>query len=158
MGCAEKGFFVEEQIVFPPEERLAKKAVAIAECCQEIPCNPCVDACPVGAIQIPENINNTPVVDFEKCTGCALCLGVCPGLSLFLVDGSNDYGVVTIPYELFPPEEGETVDLLDRSGDVVGEGEVKKVRLMKKHDKTLLVSLKMEKDLMAVVRGFGRKK
>ncbi len=158
MGCAEKGYFVEDQIKFPPEERLSKKAVAVAECCQEIPCNPCVEACPVGAITIPENINNTPIVDFDKCTGCALCLGVCPGLSIFLVDGSAEEGVVTLPYELFPPDENEVVDLLDRSGAVVGEGTVKKVRLMKKHDRTLLVSLKMEKSLMKIVRGFGRKR
>jgi len=32
---------------FPSEERLLKGFVAVHECYQDIPCNPCVESCPV---------------------------------------------------------------------------------------------------------------
>ncbi|MCK5202046.1 MAG: FAD-dependent oxidoreductase, partial [Spirochaetales bacterium] len=35
---------------FPSGDRIRKGAVACIECAQEIPCNPCVDSCPSGAI------------------------------------------------------------------------------------------------------------
>jgi len=158
MDCIRKGHFSNDQIEFPSEERMKKKAVAIIECCQEIPCNPCMEYCPVGAIKVVGNINAVPTIDFEKCTGCGICLGFCPGLAIFLVDLSKDYGVVTLPYEIEPPDQGEIVDLLDRAGKVVGEGEIEKVKKLKQHDRTLSVSLKMEKDLVKIVRGFRRKK
>jgi len=34
---------------FPSEERLLKGFVAVHECYQDIPCNPCVESCPVHA-------------------------------------------------------------------------------------------------------------
>ena len=152
------GFFSEEHIDFPSRQRMKKGSVAIIECSQQIPCNPCVDACPVGAISIINNINCAPNIDFEKCTGCGLCLGLCPGLAIFLADLSKGKSQVTLPYELFPPEEGETVDLLDRTGEVVGIGSVAKVKKLKQHDRTLLVTLDVDKSLIRKVRGFrGRK-
>ena len=39
----------------PTDDQL-KKGVAIIECVQEIPCNPCIAICPVNAISM-ENIN-----------------------------------------------------------------------------------------------------
>jgi len=158
MDCIKKGYFSKEQIEFPSEERMKKRPVAVIECCQEIPCNPCMEYCPVGAIQVADNINAVPTIDFEKCTGCGICLGFCPGLAIFMVDLSKNYGVVTIPYEIAPPDQGEIVDLLDRAGNVVGEGEIEKVKKLKQHDRTLSISLKMEKDLVKIVRGFRRKK
>jgi len=158
-NCLETGYFSSDQIVFPSEERMKKKAVAVIECCQQIPCNPCMEYCPFGAITVENNINAIPVIDFEKCNGCGICLGFCPGLAIFMVDLSKeDYGIVTIPYEIEPPAEGERVDLLNRAGDVVGEGEILKVKKLKQHDRTLSISLKMEKDLVKTVRGFRRKK
>lgn len=157
MDYTRNGFFCEEHLDFPSEERMRKRPVAIAECCQKIPCNPCVDACPAGAISIKDNINNSPVIDFEKCTGCGICLGLCPGLAIFLVDLSRGNFFVTLPYELFPPEQGETVELLDRSGKVVGKGKVEKVKKLKQHDRTLMVTLNVKNDLIRKVRGFRRK-
>ncbi|RLF43886.1 MAG: (4Fe-4S)-binding protein, partial [Thermoplasmata archaeon] len=61
------GVIALNEIRIPSEEQL-KRGVAITECVQEIPCNPCVDACPVDAISM-ENINSPPFVDYDKCTG-----------------------------------------------------------------------------------------
>ena len=44
---------------WPTEERFAQGPVAIAECVQEIPCNPCEGACPFHAITVGEPITNT---------------------------------------------------------------------------------------------------
>lgn len=158
MEYTKNGYFLEKYIEFPSKERIKERPVAIIECSQNIPCDPCVEACPFGAITIEGNINSSPKVDFETCTGCGLCLGICPGLAIFLMDLSKGYGLVTIPYELFPPDKGEPVDLLDRSGQKVGEGTIDQIKNLKKHDRTILVTLKMDEKLIKIVRGFRRKK
>ena len=67
------------QGVTPPAQRRAKGPVAMAECFQKIPCNPCAASCPVKAIHIGEDINECPTIDFDLCTGCGTCLTKCPG-------------------------------------------------------------------------------
>lgn len=44
----------------PSQERMKKGPVAVIECVQEIPCNPCENACPFGAIKIGDPITNCP--------------------------------------------------------------------------------------------------
>ncbi|MBT3380927.1 MAG: 4Fe-4S ferredoxin [Lentisphaerae bacterium] len=116
--------------LYPTDDRIAAGPVAVFECMQEIPCNPCEEACPRGCIRIGEDITGIPRLD-PSCTGCGLCLPSCPGLCIFILDGSysGTEATVTMPYELLPlPEEGETVDALDRQGREVCEGRVVRVR------------------------------
>ena len=54
---------IKEANGWPDEERFAKGPVAVVECVQQIPCNPCESACPLHAIHIGEPITNTPQVD-----------------------------------------------------------------------------------------------
>ena len=115
---------------FPPMERINRGPVAVVECYQKIPCNPCQTACPTGAIQIGDDINDIPRRDDAVCTGCGLCVAKCPGLSIMIVDGSKSAETVEfrIPYEFLPlPEEGERVVGLDRAGQPVCEAKVIKV-------------------------------
>ena len=112
----------------PTEKRFAQGAVAVIECVQEIPCNPCCDACPRGAITMGDSINNTPVIDFELCNGCGICVSNCPGLAIFLIEKEfeDNREQIGIPCEFLPlPEEGETVDLLNRMGKICGKGNAK---------------------------------
>ena len=74
------------EAVTPDEARFMKGAVAIAECFQKIPCNPCTKACVKKAIHIEPSINETPKVDFDVCNGCGACMLRCPGLAFFVVD------------------------------------------------------------------------
>jgi len=138
-----------EEIRVPSEEQL-KRGVAITECIQEIPCNPCVDACPVDAISM-ENINSPPLVDYDKCTGCAQCAAVCPGLAIFIVKLEEEKALVTLPYEFLPlPEKGDEVKALDREGKEVGKAIAR--RVIKKKDRTCLVTVEVDKELAMVVR------
>jgi len=51
--------------VSPSKERLSRGPVAIIECFQRIPCDPCYAACKRGAIKEFKDINDLPEIDFE---------------------------------------------------------------------------------------------
>lgn len=139
----------------PPEERLKKGPVVMIECFQKIPCNPCYTACKQGAIKRFDDINDMPTVDFENCSGCALCVSKCPGLAIFIIDEtySEHEALVSLPYEFIPlPQEGQEVDFLNRAGEKVGAGKVLKVRNTKYDDKTPVITVVVPKDLSMEVR------
>ncbi|BAA30864.1 4Fe-4S dicluster domain-containing protein [Pyrococcus horikoshii] len=108
----------------PSEKRLRERPVAVPECPQRIPCTPCKEVCPTNAIKM-DNPNDIPIVDYEKCIGCSLCVQVCPGLAFFMIHYVGDKARITLPHELLPlPERGEEVILLNRKGEEVGRGRV----------------------------------
>jgi len=149
-----EGVVTEEDLAgrLPNEERMRLRGFAVTECIQEIPCNPCVHACPFNAISM-ENINAPPVVDFEKCTGCAVCVRSCPGLAIFVIDVSKEETTVTMPYEFIPlPRVGEVVDGLDREGNVVCEAKVVRVLPGEKYDHTSTITVAVPRDLVMAVR------
>jgi len=132
----------------PPEEHMLR-GVAVTECVQPIPCDPCRHSCPVGAV-IMEDINDVPRIDYGKCTGCARCVEVCPGLAMFVVKLDSEWGYVTLPYEFLPlPEKGEVVEALDREGRTVEEGTVVSVR---KGGTTPVVRVRVSRENVMVVR------
>jgi Fe-S-cluster-containing hydrogenase component 2 len=69
----------------PSEERLKQGPVVVIECAQEIPCNPCEDACVKGAIEIGDSIVNLPKLKSELCGGCGLCVAAGRGQAIFVV-------------------------------------------------------------------------
>jgi len=132
-----------------PSKKQLEKGVAILECVQEIPCDPCVESCPVHAISM-KNINTPPVNDFKKCIGCTKCVGVCPGLAIFVVKVKDDKAWVTLPYEFLPvPKVGDKVQALDRTGAVRGNAVVKRVV---KQGKTMVLTIEVERSLAMDVR------
>jgi len=147
---------LEKLGLLPPRERLAKGPVAILECPEEIPCNICVPFCPTKAIQM-DTIIALPRVQWDRCTGCGVCVAVCPGLAAFVVDLSKpDADYVTFPHEFLPaPRVGERVVLMNRRGEVVGEGKV--VRVWERN-KTYVVTVKAPKWLGLEVRAIWVKK
>jgi len=145
----------ELDTVTPGEERFALGPVAIMECFQKIPCNPCVEACRRGAVSM-EDINDLPRVDFEKCNGCGLCIVQCPGLAIFIVDKtySESRAVVRLPYEFIPlPEKGQWACGLDREGNERGWFEIVNVIPGGSKNKTTTVWLAIPKELSMEVRG-----
>ncbi len=126
LKAVQRGYNTREELdelnVLPSEEIVASKRVAMIECTEEIPCNPCAYVCRVDAIS-KDSLSSPGTVDFEKCSGCTACVAVCPGLSIFLQQIKDGKGYVTLPYELLPaPKNGDRVELIDRSGKIVGEG------------------------------------
>lgn len=143
----------------PSESRYAEGPVAILECIQEIPCNPCEDACPQGAIRIGDRITDLPELDEAKCTGCGLCIARCPGLAVFIVDKSYspDTATVGFPHEYLPlPEKGQVVQAVDRGGEALCEGTVIRIINTSKFDRTPVVTLEIPKKFADEARGMKR--
>lgn len=141
----------------PPLERRKKGAYVMIECFQNIPCDPCVHACRFKAIAEMTDINDIPKVDFEKCTGCGMCVAACPGLAIFVVDEtySDDECLIAMPYEFIPlPEKGERVQLLGRKGEPLGWGFAERVIKGKKPQGTSVVWVRAQKKLAMWARSF----
>lgn len=132
-----------------PSKKYLKKAKAITECYEEIPCNPCSTSCPFEAITIGGDINTPPKVEFDKCTGCGICVFNCPGLAIFTVQELDDSLMFKIPYEFVPyPNQGEIVHAINRAGEIIGEVIIEKVLISVKQDKTALLHVIVQKELL----------
>jgi Fe-S-cluster-containing hydrogenase component 2 len=135
-------------------ERRKKGPYVIIECPEKIPCDPCVDACPNEAISIPGSIIELPEIDYDKCTGCLVCIPRCPGLAIFVVDETpKDHSIIYIPYEMLPrPKKGDTAKGLDREGKERCEVEITKVIDAKKFDRCAIVGFSVSKDLAQEIK------
>ena len=135
MALAQKGFLTTDELkvatTYPSDERFKKGAVAVIECIQEIPCNPCEASCKFGAIKIGEPITTLPFLDENKCIGCGVCVAQCPGLAIFIIDKtySDTHGTVAFPYEYYPlPEKNQEIEAVNRNGQVICTGKVLKIQ------------------------------
>jgi len=162
-GVAVNGFVSEEELErspgYPSKERMQQGPVVVIECPQEIPCNPCEEACPHHAISVGEPITNCPRLDETKCVGCGLCIPRCPGLAIFLIDltHSDKRAAVSIPYEYLPlPHMNQKVTAVNRAGEPVCEAEVIKVADTKPNDRTAVVTVTIPNDYAQEVRGIVR--
>ena len=139
----------------PSAERRAQGPVAVIECYEEIPCDPCEEACHQGAIFVGEPITSLPHLKAERCNGCGLCIPACPGLAIFVIDESysEDEATIMLPYEFLPlPHKGMTVKALDLQGQLVGEARVLEVRNPKAYDCTPVIKIAVSKELSMTVR------
>lgn len=144
----------------PGEERLQQGPVAVVECFQPIPCDPCVDACPRGAILPMESIIDLPRVDFAKCNGCGLCIFSCPGLAIFVVDENHtaDLALVKMPYEFLPlPEEGEEGAACNRAGREICRGRIEKVQRSPRGNRMHVLWVAVPRQFAREVRFWKRK-
>ena len=133
--------------------------MAVIECLQPIPCNPCEGACNFGAIHVGTPIINLPVLNEEKCTGCGMCITRCPGLAIFVVDKSymEGFATVSFPHEYLPlPVKGQMVDAVNRSGEVKCKAEVLRINNAVSNDHTPVVTVIVPLELADTVRGMKR--
>lgn len=156
-NLATVGYLAGDELtaVLPSQGRMAKGPVAVIECIQDIPCNPCEAACPFHAISVGQPITSLPALDAEKCIGCGACITQCPGLAIFIVDGSlpGDMGTVQLPYEYCPrPQVGEIVTGLNRSGQAVADVMVLKTTATPKADRTVVVTIEVLKADLNTIR------
>ena len=162
-GVASTGIPSEEELQnspgYPNLEDFEKGPIAVIECVQEIPCNPCETACRQGAIVVGEPITNLPCFDADKCTGCGLCVASCPGQAIFLVHlhYSDEESLVGFPFEYLPlPEVGSLVNTANRAGEVMCQGRVVKVQTPRSFDCTAVVTIAIPKAFAHQVRGIER--
>lgn len=155
-----KGYIKEDEMERYPGGLKGKGIHPVIECTQNIPCNPCQEACPRKCIRIGEKITALPAVDIEKdCSGCGMCVASCSGQAIFLVneDIDKDYAFITLPYEFLPlPVKGESGKALDRSGQEVCLAEVAEVKSLKAFDQTHLLTMKVPKEMAMKARFFLR--
>ena len=144
----ETGIPERDQVISRFPQHLTRPK-AVIECYANIPCNPCSTSCPFKAISIGEDINNTPVLDFDKCTGCGVCVYSCPGLAIMVVEDLGEKVRFKIPYEFLPtPIPGEVWNAVNRSGEIIGEAIIEKVNNLPKQDRTQLIQLIVRKELL----------
>lgn len=153
-----KGFVAEEEIERFPGVTHKVGIHPVIECTQNIPCNPCQDACKMGCISIGENITSLPIVTEEaKCINCGMCVANCSGQAIFLVNENLDESSasITIPYEFLPlPAVGSKGKGLGRDGSEICEAEVISVKSLKAFDKTNLLTIKVPKEYGMKARFF----
>ncbi|MDW7739443.1 MAG: 2Fe-2S iron-sulfur cluster-binding protein [Bacillota bacterium] len=135
------------------------KVFPIIRCMQEIPCNPCTEACPKNCITMQDSILSLPEFDGE-CIGCGRCVLACPGLAINLVlddyDPKKEKALLMMPFEfvndLIPI--GEEVTTTDMEGHVVGKGKVIAYKDRKSQNSRRLLLLEVPYKERLVVAGF----
>ena len=142
---------------FPKESDYGNGLIAVIECDEDIPCNPCEGICPNSAIIVGEPITNLPNFDSTECNGCLKCISICPGLCIFAVkkDYSEKHSLIYIPYEYSPlPEKNTVVKALDRRGEFVCDAIVQKVIKPSKKQATAIIGITVSKKFYNTVRHF----
>lgn len=133
--------------------------VALVDCDEEIPCNPCESACPRGAIRVGEDPCRLPRVELGLCDGCGRCVKMCPGLAIVLLDRSANpqRPRVTVPWEMpGTPSPGERLWAVDARGRSIGLVEV--VKVSGGRSTPLLVTVEMEGRRALKIRGLRDRK
>ena len=155
-----KGYIAQDEVARFPGVIHKKGLHPVIECTQNIPCNPCQDACKFECIHIGDKLTSLPMVNEKAdCTGCGMCVAACSGQAIFLVnqDFDEEYATVTLPYEFLPlPEKEEKGMALDRSGKVVCTAEVLDIKTSKAFDKTNLLTIKVPKNMAMSARFYKK--
>ncbi|MQN00994.1 MAG: 4Fe-4S ferredoxin [Lachnospiraceae bacterium] len=150
---------LESLQTLPDEKRYQEGPVAVIECVQNIPCNPCEASCKFGAIHIGSPITNLPTIDTRKCIGCGNCIAKCPGMAIFVVNKTKGRGIasVSFPYEYYPvPKVGDKCHAVDRKGEYICDGTVSKVVNPASYDHTPVVTIDIPIEYANEVRSIER--
>ncbi len=151
-----------------PPEIPVNAPLASLECFEETPCQECVIACPEAAIS-KHSALDLPRLNPTRCTGCGVCVAVCPAQAAFMlrgesVDGKEDhYRRITMGVTLAdgefkenPMKQNESVSLRNRRGEIMGAGKVLDVRRIQ-GTRNILVDVQVPNYLTWDVRSIRRK-
>ncbi|MCI9066363.1 MAG: FAD-dependent oxidoreductase [Lachnospiraceae bacterium] len=160
MNLLKKGFLADEEVEKYPGVTRQKGIHPVIECTQNIPCNPCQDACPKHCIKVGDHITTLPAVDkTQECVGCGMCVASCSGQAIFLLqeDYADGYAAVTLPYEFLPlPKKGEIGYGLGRDGRKICEAEVIDLKSSPAFDHTNLLTIKIPKEYAMQARFYQK--
>ena len=157
MSLLKKGYMTEAELkAFPAAQNSAPGIHPVIECTQNIPCNPCQDACKFDCIKVGADIVKLPEINTEsKCTGCGMCVASCSGQAIFLIneDYEPGYATVSLPYEFLPlPKKGDKGKALGRDGSPVCDAEIVSVRSAPAMDKTQILTMKIPLEYVHAAR------
>ena len=145
-------------VEFTPQD-LTAPVYPVIRCVQEIPCNPCIEACPHGLISIPGSILALP--EFAGiCEGCGDCVLACPGLAINLVyndyDPTGEKALLQLPFEFNDDviPFGRDVTTTDLEGNAVGTGRVIALRKREDQDRRKLLLVEVPAGDKLKVAGF----
>jgi len=131
----------------------------LIRCVQEIPCNPCIEACPQKCITMTDSIIDLPAFG-EQCIGCGNCVLACPGLAINLVlndyDPDQEKALLMLPYE-FNLEKipfDQDVKTTDLNGEAVGMGKVVAYKERKSQNSRVLLLMEVPREDKLKVAGF----
>ncbi len=132
-------------------ERDNVRIYPIIRCTQEIPCDPCVHACAKNLIKLKgTSIMDIPEFDEQGvCTGCGMCVLVCPGLAISLLYPNHDpdkkVAKLMLPYELDPDSirKAQMVSCVDADGKEICEGKIIDIVERKKIDQRRLIMIEV---------------
>ena len=131
----------------------------VIRCVQEIPCDPCREACPHGLIKMEGSIMDRPEFT-DGCVGCGRCVAACPGLAINLVstdyDPSGEKALLMLPFEFNDREVplGQEVVTTGMEGEEIGTGKVLAMRKRDDQDRRRLLLLEVPFDERLLVAGF----
>ena len=142
----------------PPTD---KEIYPMIRCNQEIPCNPCTEACILQSIKIKEPTMMGRPRFTGTCLGCTRCAAICPGLAITIVDRQYDpikkTARVVIPWEM--PQGtikiGQNAPTTGVEGEDIGTGKIIAIKQSHWQNKRSLVSLEVpfnEADQVAGIR------
>ncbi len=114
---------------FTPPDDKGNSVYPLIRCVQEIPCNPCTEACPKNLISMKDSILSLP--DYSGgCIGCGKCVLACPGLAINLViedyDPDQEKALLMMPFEFNNDliSIGSEITTTDMTGNPVGTGKI----------------------------------
>jgi ferredoxin len=149
-------------VPFSPKD-LNAPAYPLIRCVQEIPCDPCTEACPHRLISMDGSILALPEFAGE-CQACGRCVLACPGLAIQLVindyDPTGETALIMMPFEftddVAPP--GTDVTTTDMEGRAVGKGRVVAIRKRADQDRRRLLLVEVPAADKLIVAGFRIRK
>lgn len=131
----------------------------LMRCVQEIPCNPCTEACPNGCITMNGSILALPEFS-EECIGCGSCVLACPGLAITLLvndyDSKQEKALLMLPYEFYRQQipVGREVVTTGLEGEIVGRGRVIAFKERESQNSRFLILLEVPYKDRLKVAGF----
>ena len=172
------GYVSDEEIERFPGVTHKSGIHPVIECTQNIPCNPCQDACKMHCIKIGEHITQNGI-DMQDSFSWhenlpytyphwVYDVGIyhiynlgetCSGQAIFLLneDCGDGTAEITMPYEFLPlPKIGDIGTALSRKGEPVCNAEIVSVKSIKAYDKTNLLTMKVPKEFAMKARFFRK--